>query len=86
MPNHAHFAISPMHTPKDLSSAGTPTTEPPNPFSRPSSPVGQVAPDKKLHMGFIGLGNMGQKMALCVASRRARPALAFVRGECERKG
>lgn len=66
MPNHAHFADSPHLTPKDHSSAGTPTTDAPNPFSRPSSPVGQVAPDKKLHVGFIGLGNMGQKMALYV--------------------
>lgn len=61
---HAHFALSPMPTEGSL--PHTPTTDAPNPFSRPSSPVGQVV-EKKLHMGFVGLGNMGQKMALNLA-------------------
>lgn len=50
---HAHFALSPMPTEGSL--PHTPTTDAPNPFSRPSSPVGQVV-EKKLHMGFVGLG------------------------------
>ncbi|KAL7417916.1 6-phosphogluconate dehydrogenase [Mrakia frigida] len=56
--------MSPSHSMPGTPLIDTPASEPSNPFSRPSSPT--VQPHERV--GFVGLGNMGSKMAFNMAA------------------